>query len=478
MLALVPLLVPAATAAATCILMLLLLMAINEWWLPQQPDSGTPRFHYFTRFVKWSKRKLSDALIAARKKLTSALGNAVARRSHALVLALTNMAELTARVGDTLAAEAEQTYRALYALRHVTLPNYVEGYVRPVITTANTALATAQAAATTLTQVSTEIADGLRGLPWGVPIGLPARVRNLMAAINHLWDQFFDVAQPRLNTLWNTTVPDILRRLDALERGAAGAGAGGLNAIRARLSALEAWRDNIVGPQLASLQSAIDFLSDQVFGPVEGGLVELLGRVAALELALGELSTEAIGELLVRVEEIERALREDVERRLRALELGFETITEELLGEVAADFRIILDRIAGLETQIGSIILPRLEAIEAALQPAALAAALLAALRIAAPNLFCRNVTRTTEALCRADEGWLDDLLALGLPILVLADLCAFARLTQAAAGGAVDLFSGLLLGAGRALECGGDGPPNLPLNVTALPDTAAAVAL
>lgn len=368
--------------------MLILLMAINEWWLPQQPDSTTPRFHYFTRLAKWTKRKLSDAIVAARKRLASALGNAVARRSHGLVVALNNATELVARVGDTLALEAEQTYRALYALRHVTLPEYVQGYVRPVIATANQALALARGTADTLTAVSTEFANGLRSLPWGVPLGLPARVGTFWTTYKRLWDKVWSDLSPKVAELWSDIVPELRRRIEALERGVSGGIGNALQAIRRRLDELEEWRRDVVTPRIAAIASSIDLLRDRVLaleriveGEVELGLSALWTRIEAIETELRDVVRPQLQALADALQPLLDAGIATVLDRLAAVELQVETLVELGLAELET-------RVAQVEQTLQTLVLPQLQAL--ALRVDALAAIVSGEVELGLAALFDR----------------------------------------------------------------------------------------
>lgn len=276
-------------------------------------------------------------------------------------------------------------------------------------------------------------------------------------------------------------------------------------------------------PRLAALSGAIDALAESLAGQIEGGFTALLERIVELERQVGTIIPAALDALQAQLEQLRTELEEGVETgleafrqridaletavfdtvaaRLDALDLALEALAAEVFQEVGAGLGVLTARIVELERlatvtipaqidlvrteiadlrgYIDSTVLPRIASIEALLEPVALGVAVLAALRIAAPNLFCRNVTRTTQALCQMDEGWIDDLLALGLPVLILADVCAFARLIRAAAEPAIAVLSPIALGVGGALECGGQGAPaSLPLNTTALPTPQAALAL
>ncbi len=469
---LVPLLAPAAISAATAIVFCLFLLAISDWWLPQQPDATTPRYHYFTRLGNWTKRKLRDSIIAARKKLVSALSNAIARRSPGAVLALHQAAELVNRTAGTFADESRQTYQALYALRHVTVPNLIAGALRDPLRRIGVVEAQAQAALTTLTGVSTAFADGLRALPWGVPLGLQSRVETFFTTYKRLWDKVWLELAPRVTELWTQIVPELRARIEALERAGGGGAAGGLAAIRNRVTALENQAGNIILPRIANLEAAVQALSDEVFGGVGTGLLALAARVQALEDRLDDFIATTLTALEARVlaieTELEQGIAEGLDRfgehilelerqvttvlpqRIAALELAVDTLVATALGGlevglidlagrvvsletqirdvILPGFDAILGRVQALEERIESVILPRIQAIEDLLAPAAFAALVLATMRQVAPNLFCRNTTSVTQRICGLDETLLAQLLAGTLLFALVLDPKLVAR--------------------------------------------------
>jgi hypothetical protein len=274
MLGLVPLLVPAATAAATGVVMLLLLIAVSHWFRPTQPDPGTPRFHYFTRFVKWSKGKLIAALSAAEKRLTSALSHAVAARSGAIVALMGNLNEIGNRLAGSLEQEAEQTYNALRVLRHVTLPTEIQQALRPVIQRANEAWAFGKASADTLTAVSVAFDFGLGRLPWGSPAGLPNRVAAFFNSYDHIWTQFFQVVKPQLALVTQVEIPALWNRLWATEQWVFGKLTPRVQALEIGLAGIAAW----IAGLPARTQAELDRL-------IEPGIFALAAYTAVQRLA-------------------------------------------------------------------------------------------------------------------------------------------------------------------------------------------------
>lgn len=134
---------------------------------------------------------------------------------------------------------AQEMLLAFRYLRNTAIPrlaNAAVDLIRPQVTTA---LATAQAVAKDLTQASTNIAAGLRQLPWGVPLGFPARVGALMDAIGHLWDDYFHNLKPAFVHLTTVVLPKELGRIDDVWDDLYHSGADGIAGIRRRLKTLE-----------------------------------------------------------------------------------------------------------------------------------------------------------------------------------------------------------------------------------------------
>ena len=433
----------------------------------------------------WKKALLFPVRVVG-ARINKMVEKLVARASHQFVLASPAIARMLHRIasrvevvsGELLQLSVE-TYQTFDYVRRTMTPTLIERAVSPLRTRLDQAFALAQGTATTLTQVSTEIATGLRGLPWGAPQGLPARVRNLMGAINHLWDQFFDITQPRVNELWNVRIPAMLERIEALERGAvAGIGAQ-VAALRNRVSDLERWRESVAMPRLDALADAVDLLSDQVFGPVAGGLTALLERIGEIERQLREDIADRFTELELglaelrldleegirtgleafrsRIEALETEVFQVIPATLAAMQLAIDTLAQEVFDEVGAGlttltariiaieqeiqnrilpgFDAILGRIDALEAQIRDDILPRIRALEDILAPAAFAALVMATLRTSAPYLFCRNVVTSATEACAAPEDRIDDLLAAAFLLIGSISIIELARELQAITG-------------------------------------------
>jgi hypothetical protein len=463
-LALVPLLAPAAVALAGAVACLILLYIVDMWFRSWAFDEGHDDPGLFARVFKWGLGRVRSYVRKLEKRVVARLSNAVAARSPLVVRGLNNATELVDRLGTTFTDLPAQTHRALYTLRHVTMPDYVTGRLEPVFAQLNSVRALAQASVNTLTDVSIEIANGLRALPWGVPAGLPNRVATLMETYNRLWDHVWDRITPRVNTLWDELVPQLRRDVDSLLRGAAGNIGTRLQALTLRVEAIEAAIEGELRPllddaagrilelerevfariplRLDALQAAIDALASEIFTGIGTGFAALVERVVVLENAVSELIPErfaaveaAIAQLRAeleqgietglevfraRLEAVEEAVTVTIPARLATLEATVDALAAEIFGEIGEGLRLVIGRIEIIENQIRDDILPRLSALEAALAPAALAALVLATLQAAAPQLFCRNVTGTASRICAQDEDLWESLLA-GLLIFAIA---------------------------------------------------------
>jgi hypothetical protein len=87
-------------------------------------------------------------------------------------------------------------------------------------------------------------------------------------------------------------------------------------------------------------------------------------------------------------------------------------------------------RLEQVETQVQTLTVTVTQ-LAAQLAPAVLAATALAAVRAAAPNLFCRNVTESTTQVCNIDQAFFDELLAFFGALAVFLSLEEYVRLMQ-----------------------------------------------
>lgn len=512
----------ALAAATVCVVIILIgiwswvILPITEW--ATKPQGGL-----FKRIALWPVRKTAEGIQRLNREAIAAMSRFVAANAAPLVLMLAQLADVVQRLAGTLGDMSEQIHEALWTLRHETLPDAITAALIPIRAQLGRHTDRLDQLEDLNRGVAVAIGDTLRALPWGVPGGLVTNFQTLGDRFAQLWQHYWNTTRPQLNRVLDELIPELRRDLsDLAQRVAVGIDAR-LDALGARIATLERELTDFLSPRLDAMQQAIDALSEQIFGPVAGGLVALLERVGALELevftriperfaglddALARLRVEleqgiatGVAAFRERLEAVELAVGTLIPARLDAIEAAVNALAAEIFGEVGAGLVAImqrldalqgyvfgelreqvelqLGRIEGIETLLRENVLPRLAALEAMLEPVAFGALVLATMRRVAPNLFCRNVTRASEALCAQPDSFIDDLLAIGLPLLVLADICGLARLARGAAGLAVDALSPIVLGAGQALECGGDPPAAmLPLNLTDLPSTSAAVAL
>lgn len=456
MLALVPLLAPAAVALAGAVACLILLYILDMWFRSWAFDEGHDDPGLFAKVFKWGLGRVRRYFRRLEKRVASRLANAVAARSGVVVRALNNATELVDRFGTTFSDLPAQTYRALHYLRHEFVPRYVTARLEPVFAQLATVRALAQAANDTLTDISVALANGLRALPWGVPAGLPNRVATLMETYKRLWDQVWTRLTPRVNTLWEETVPQLRRDVDALLRGGVGNIGTRLQALTLRVEAIEEaiagelrpLLDDAAGRilelerevfariplRLQALQDAIDILAREVFPGIGAGFAALVERVVLLEEAVFQAIPARFDEVFAALAQLRLEIEEGIEtgleafrERIAALEEAVFTalpaqlerivvrltiIEEEVFNLPGGGLDLLLGRIEWLEDQVTNNILPRLAAIEGILAPAALSALILQLLRNAAPQLFCRNVTDAATRVCAQDEDLWRDLLA------------------------------------------------------------------
>lgn len=464
MLALVPLLAPAAVALAGAVACLILLYIVDLWFRSWAYDEGRDDPGLVARVLKWGTGRLRGYVRKLEKRVVNRLGNAVAARSELVVDALNNATELVNRLGTTMSDLPAQTYRALYTLRHVTMPRYVTARLEPIAARLNTVQAIAQGAATTLTAVSVEVAAGLRSLPWGVPAGLPARIETFFNTYKRLWDHVYDTLTPRLNRVLDELLPELRRDLAALAQRVEQRIDARLDSLASRLRALEERLADTIGPllddlagrvlqlerqvadellpRLAAAELAIATLVAEVYGDVGAGLLVLTERIVALERAVAETLPTRLQELAdellelraeladgiargveafrLRLEAVEQAIAGELLPRLSAAEEALAALATEVFGPPGAGLQTLVERIAALEQRVEEELLPRLTALEALLAPAALGALALAALRAAVPQLFCRNVTSAASRVCAQDEDLWEALIA-GLLVFAIA---------------------------------------------------------
>lgn len=456
------LLAPGFVAAGATVAALFLMAAIGYYIL-------------FRPFLDRKSRKVRGGLTGFVWEVTTILPRAVKRtvtrhvqehvklliRSYIngidpLIVLMVQYDDVTRRIAGTIGDLSEQTWRALWTLNNETIPRKIATATLPLRQQLTRHTGRLDALEDLNRRVANRLGDTLRALPWGVPGGYVPNFETFLDRFVQLWEHYWNTTRGQITTLLQDTVPELRRDIADLARRLDVGIDARLDALGNRIAELERWRENVVAPRLAALSDAVDLLSDQVFGPVAGGLSALLERVVELERQLAEVVPAEVarlegliadlrldleqgirtglGEFAERIEALERWRAEVVAPALAAMQLAIDTIAAEIFEEVGAGLsaltaRIVaietwvfgelrdmvelaLGRIEAIETQLRDDVLPRLRAVEALLEPAALAVAIMAALRIAAPNLFCRNVTDLTSRICADDETFWRDLLA------------------------------------------------------------------
>lgn len=153
---------------------------------------------------------------------------------------------------------------------------------------------------------------------------------------------------------------------------------------------------------------------------VDGRLDRLAARVLAVEQAVAGFSvTGVIAYVDAEIGKLHRLLLTELGAVAAGIYTGIDVLRRDLTAELG-NLRDYLD--------------DKLRALEPLLNPVALAAAAVAAVITFAPELFCRNTRKGAKALCDMDEGFLDDLLAVGLTALIAVDVLAIVRAAQATA--------------------------------------------
>lgn len=412
------------------------LIALYAWVIKPLTEWLTkPGGGFFRRVALWPVRKSASAVERLMREQIAALKRYLAANMTPLVLLFDQWAEVTNRLAGTLGDMSEQIYTALWTLNHETIPRKINAALVPIRNVLTNHTNRLDALEDLNRRVGNAIVDGLRLLPWGAGGSYVANFQRWIASYVHLWQYVFGQVQTRLNTLWDTRVPDLERAVNILRERLDDIDIPNLQGIRNRLERLEDQAYDLLPARIRDLEVAVDALTELVTGVsgasllelftrvqvLEQQMAELLGteiapllqRVTALETKVQEWIDEGLDTLFDRVAELERQLREDVETRFRTLELKVDSLADAILGEISADFDLIVGRIVALEMQIENEILPELRRLAGILEPAALAALILLTLKNAAPNLFCRNVTEATKAACAVEDQWMDDLLAL-----------------------------------------------------------------
>lgn len=155
------------------------------------------------------------------------------------VVAVNQQAELTQRITGTLADMAEQTWRALWTLRHVTVPRLITAALVPIRAQLTRHTGRLDTLEDLNRRTAVVIGSGLRQLPWGAPGTYVGNFDAWWDSYRHLWRQFFTIAQPRLNDLWANRVENLRDRFNELETQVTRIREEALPGIRQRLGRIE-----------------------------------------------------------------------------------------------------------------------------------------------------------------------------------------------------------------------------------------------
>lgn len=231
-----------APVAMACVIGLFLLILILGYVLYIKPlldwlgrkDGG-----FFKRIVFWPVRKAAAAAERFARTHVANLTRHFLSNAPVLVKTLDHITEMTNRIAGTFGDMAEQTWQALWTLRHVTVPALITQALAPIRTQINRTIDRVDALEDRNRRVSNAIADMLRSLPWGVGGDYVPNFERWLATYRHLWDQTFNTLMPRVNELWNNRVDNLRNRIQAIEATLDAIQTQGLPAIRQRITDLE-----------------------------------------------------------------------------------------------------------------------------------------------------------------------------------------------------------------------------------------------
>jgi len=448
-------------------------------WLPR-PEGG-----FLRRAALWPFSKVSGKIDAFVREQVAALSRVAAANVRPFTIILAQNAELVQHVAGTLGDMAEQTYLALYKLNHETIPRKINAALIPVRQTLTRHTDRLDTLEDLNRRVSTAVGDTLRGLPWGVAGTYVGNMERLLASYAHLWEQFFTYTKPQLSECFGETLPALRAQIADLERRVVEGIDARLDALRSDLNALERFVNTTVLSRLDALELALESILFDALGEVGKLLLPLTQRLVALEQWVANVAEPALAALRDDLAQLRRDLEDGIEtgleafreriealeaevftaipQRIAAMQLAIDALAAEIFGEIGAGLAQLTQRIIDIETQIGTIILPaiqlledglealrrlvldtvipRITALEAILEPAAFAALVLATLKVAAPNLFCRNVTDATKRLCATDEDFFAQLLAGTLLFALALDPRLIARAGQEVTEGMAALW-------------------------------------
>lgn len=425
---------------------------------------------FLGRAIRWVARPAVSALDRFVQHHIELLSRSFVSGIPPLVTIVNQLAVLVQHTYGTLDDMATQILQALQILRHETIPNEIEKAVKPLVTTITKHTTRLNTLEHLNSQVAQVIGNGLRALPWGVPGTYVGNFAAWWKTYEKLWDQVFSHLTPQLNTLRTQTVPQLRRDLNAVigSLGQLTTEVGGQ--VDSRLDRLENAVNLELRPTVNSLVQSVNALYAAVSGQVATEFVQLFGRVGQLETQLQAIVTGTLQPLEQRVGQLETTVQttlttavQTITQRLTTVETQLQTlvgtttatiaqrvtdletqvsrIVLDIPGEITIGIATVTQRVTDLETYVRTQLEPRITAIEKLLVPAALAATVVAIMRTAFPNLFCRNTTSVTQRLCQLDENLIADLLAGTLVFAVVLDPRIIAESGQALTGAMSDLW-------------------------------------
>lgn len=173
------------------------------------------------------------------------------------------------------------------------------------------------------------------------------------------------------------------------------------------------------------------------------------------------------------------AVQRDLVLEKLAREKGIDAVITRVTARIRAGEAALAGEIARVWEYARGRLSRRLSRVEKLVLGGAITAAAVVALDRRFPFWKCSNVRNFNRFLCRLPTGLLAALLAVGVPVLVLSDICRIAGLIRRGADAAEPVLRGLVVVADAALECAASGPAApLPLEAQAVPDSDLALAL
>lgn len=254
-------------AIIDCLIWLLFGEFIIIPWLDEQFAGKRP----------WWKKALLFPLDYVKGRVRKLINRIKSEMSHRFLMAEPGIARWLHRhaliieaLSGTIVASNQAAFEAFAWLRHETIPTMIANALRSPLSRITVLEARVGAIITELTDVKTQLRTMLRTLPWGGSTVTTAPWLAFFNSYRHLWDQFFNVAQPRLNQLWNDRVQNVRQRLERLETQVTTIREEALPAIRQRLGRIETWIDQFPLTTIAQLNALIP--------------ISLIGLVALQEL--------------------------------------------------------------------------------------------------------------------------------------------------------------------------------------------------